>query len=73
MKITRIIGIDGTMPQQCSGGCCPSLIETNSPDIVIQGYTLSKEERSALSNPEGEDFIKMPVATLQKLMANMNQ
>jgi hypothetical protein len=67
MKIHKIIGEKGEMPKLCRGGSCPAAILTEGDNIVIQGYTLSVADRSNLSEPVGEDFVKMPRAVFEKI------
>jgi len=66
MKVQKIIGENGQMPQLCKGGYCPAAIITDG-DIFIQGYQPAQGERQQLSAPAGEDFIKMPRATFEKI------
>jgi hypothetical protein len=51
----------------CRGGGCPAAILTDGESIVIQGYTLSAADRSQLTVPTGEDFVKMPKAVFEKI------
>jgi len=44
----------------CRGGGCPAAILTEEGDLFIQGYVPSATERSQLSEPVGETFVKMP-------------
>jgi hypothetical protein len=67
MKIQKIIGERGEMPRLCRGGSCPAAILTDGDNVVIQGYTLSVADRSNLSEPTGEDFVKMPRAVFEKI------
>ena len=67
MKIHKIIGANGEMPRLCNGGGCPAAILTEGDNVVIQGYTLSATDRSHLSDPTGEDFVKMPRAVFEKI------
>ncbi len=67
MKIQKIIGEKGEMPQFCNGGSCPAAIITDGDDIIVQGYVPSASERGQLSGPAGEDFVKMPRAVFEKI------
>jgi hypothetical protein len=67
MKIQKIIGERGEQPQLCNGGGCPATILTEGDNVVIQGYTLSAADRADLSDPKGEDFVKMPRAVFEKI------
>ena len=61
MTIQKIIGADGPRDQMlCRGGGCPAAILTEEGDLFIQGYVPSATERSQLSEPVGETFVKMP-------------
>jgi hypothetical protein len=66
MKIQKIIGENGVMPQFCNGGSCPAAVVTDG-DIFIQGYVPASGERSQLSAPSGEEFVKMPRAVFEKI------
>ena len=67
MTIQRIIGENGPLSQLCNGGTCPAAILTDGEDAYVQGYQLKESERSHLSAPIGEDFIRIPIATLKKI------
>jgi ABC-type xylose transport system permease subunit len=67
MKIQKIIGEKGEMPQLCRGGSCPAAILTEGGDLFIQGYVPSITEGSQLSGPTGESFVKMPRAVFEKI------
>jgi hypothetical protein len=67
MTIKKIIGEKGIMPQLCNGGTCPAAILTEEGDLFIQGYTPSATERAHLSQPIGEDFVKMPREVFEKI------
>ena len=67
MKIHKIIGEKGEMPQLCNGGGCPAAILTDGETVFIQGYVPSATDRSHLSEPAGEDFVKMPRAVFEKI------
>jgi hypothetical protein len=69
MKITRIIGENGQQAALCNGSACPAFIQTDDGHVLVQGSRLSAAERSQLSAPEHEDFVKIPVATLQRIVA----
>lgn len=65
MKITKIIGENGVMPQMCGRGACPAAILAENGDIFVQGYTpVAGEELPA---PEGEGFVRMPRAVFEKI------
>ena len=67
MKIHKIIGEKGEIPQLCNGGGCPAAILTEGGDLFVQGYVPSATERSHLSEPVGEDFVKMPRAVFEEI------
>jgi hypothetical protein len=67
MKIKKIIGERGEMPQFCAGGSCPAAILTEGGDLFVQGFIPSTDERGHLSQPVGEDFVKMPRAVFEKI------
>ena len=65
MKITKIIGENGAMPQMCNNGACPAAILADNGDVFVQGYIpVAGEELAA---PSGEGFVRMPRATFEKI------
>ncbi|MDP0500868.1 MAG: hypothetical protein Q7P63_12295 [Verrucomicrobiota bacterium JB022] len=73
MKITRIIGEDGPRTELCAGSACPAFILTESGEAFVQGTRLSADEAAQLSAPAHETFVKIPVAVLQRLAAQLDQ
>jgi hypothetical protein len=69
MKITRIIGENGQQAALCNGNACPAFIETDDGHVLVQGARLNESERNQLTAPAHEDFVKIPVATLQRIVA----
>jgi len=67
MKIQKIIGEKGEMPQLCNGGSCPAAILTEGGDLFVQGYVPSAAERSQLADPVGEGFVKMPRSVFEEI------
>jgi hypothetical protein len=67
MKIQKIIGENGAMPQLCGKGMCPSAIIVENGDIFVQGYVPAPGESTDLSAPSGESFVRMPRATFEKI------
>lgn len=71
MTIKKIIGEHGAMPQLCKGGSCPAAIIADDGNAYIQGYELGAGEKAALTAPTGEGFVKMPLAVLRKIAAQL--
>jgi hypothetical protein len=67
MTIHKIIGEHGEMPQLCNGGSCPAAILADADTVIVQGYIPSEQERSQLTGPAGETFVKMPRATFEAI------
>ena len=67
MKIQKIIGEKGEMPQLCGSGSCPAAILTEDGNLFVQGYVPSNTESSHLSGPAGEGFVKMPREAFEKI------
>lgn len=67
MKIHKIIGERGEMPQLCASGSCPAAILTEEGDLFVQGYIPSTTESGHLSGPAGEGFVKMPREVFEKI------
>lgn len=59
------------MPQLCNGGQCPAVIIGDDGNAYVQGYQLAAGESSELTAPVGEGFVKMPLATLRKIAAQV--
>jgi len=71
MTITKIIGEDGVRQSLCNGGGCPQVILTKDGHAIVQGSRLSTLESEAIPAPEHETQIKLPVALLQQMVANI--
>ena len=67
MKIQKIIGENGMLPQLCARGSCPAAILAENGDVFIQGYNPALAEGAALTAPAGESFVRMPRATFEKI------
>jgi hypothetical protein len=67
MKIQKIIGENGVMPQLCGRGACPAAIIAENGDVFVQGYIPGVEESAELAAPRGENFVRMPRATFEKI------
>ncbi len=67
MKIHKIIGEKGEIPQLCRGGSCPAAILTEGGDLFVQGYVPSDAERCHLADPVGEGFVKMPRSVFEQI------
>ena len=71
MTIRSIIGEHGPLPALCNSGACPAAILADDGHAYIQGYVLMPEEQAALPAPVGEGFVRMPLATLRKIAAQL--
>jgi hypothetical protein len=71
MKIELIIGENGQQPQLCKGGGCPAAIVAADGNAYVQGYNLAETERANLDAPAGESFVRIPLATLKKIAAQV--
>jgi hypothetical protein len=67
MKIQKIIGENGTMPQLCGRGACPAAILAENGDVFVQGYVPAPGESSELNAPVGESFVRMSRTTFDKI------
>lgn len=67
MKIQKIIGEHGTLPQLCNRGACPAAILTENGEIFVQGYVPEPAEGDQLPAPRGEGFVRMPRAAFEKI------
>lgn len=59
------------MAQLCNGGQCPAVIIGDDGNAYVQGYQLAGGESAQLAAPAGEGFVRMPLATLRKLAAQV--
>ena len=71
MKIHQIIGENGAMPQLCKNGLCPAAILATDGNVYVQGYQLGDAEKAALTAPAGEGFVRIPLAVLKKIAAQV--
>ncbi len=71
MKIDKIIGENGRLPHLCKGGGCPAAIVAADGNAYVQGYDLAEAERANLDAPAGESFVRIPLATLKKIAAQV--
>lgn len=71
MTIRKILGENGPLSELCNGGTCPAAILTDGDNAYVQGYLLDDEEKSGLSAPSGEDFVRIPLPVLKKIAAQV--
>lgn len=67
MKIQKIIGENGALPQLCGRGSCPAAIIADNGDVFVQGYVPAAAEGAVLTAPSGEAFVRMSKATFDKI------
>jgi hypothetical protein len=67
MKITKIVGENGTLPKPCARGQCPAALISDTGEIFVQGYTLDPSDGAALTAPAGEGFVRMSRTTFEKI------
>ena len=67
VKIQKIIGENGVMPQLCGRGSCPAAILADNGDLFVQGYIPAPAEGAVLTAPTGETFVRMSRATFEKI------
>jgi len=67
MKIQKIIGENGAMPQLCGRNSCPAAILADNGEIFVQGYIPAPAEGAVLTAPTGESFVRMSRATFEKI------
>ena len=68
MKIQKIFGENGALPQLCARGSCPTAILAENGDVFVQGYVPAPAEGAELIAPAGESFVRMPPATFEKIV-----
>jgi len=67
VKIQKIIGENGVLPQLCRGGACPAAILADNGDVFVQGFVPVPVEGAALAAPVGEGFVRMSRTTFEKI------
>jgi hypothetical protein len=67
MKIQKIIGENGAMPQLCGRSACPAAILVDNGDVFVQGYIPAPEDGATLTAPTGESFVRMSRTTFEKI------
>jgi hypothetical protein len=50
----------------CSGGTCPTIYETETGSIVVQGYVVDPSE-VGLEMPAGETVVELPRELLERV------
>lgn len=71
MTIKKILGEDGPQNSICNQGSCPAAIVADDGNAYVQGYNLNADENAALGQPAGESFVRIPMATLKKIAAQV--
>jgi len=71
MKINHIIGEHGAQPRLCTNGNCPAALVAADGNVYVQGYELTAAEKSALTPPAGEGFVRIPLAVLRRIAAHV--
>ena len=72
MTIEKIIGENGQMNSLCKNSSCPAAIIAADGNAYVQGYELADAEKGDLTAPAGEGFVRIPLATLKKIAAQVN-
>lgn len=67
MKIQKIIGENGELSEMCRNGACPAAVLADSGDVFVQGFVPVPAEIAALDAPPGENFVRIPRATFEKI------
>jgi hypothetical protein len=67
MKVQKIIGEHGILPQLCNQGACPAAILTDDDNIFVQGFLPNRNEDGQLIPPSGEGFVRMPRQTFERI------
>jgi hypothetical protein len=55
----------------CSSGACPTVYETGSGDLVVQGFSVPAGQVD-LDVPEGESLVKIPAALLAEAVRHLS-
>lgn len=72
MTIQKILGENGPQEELCNGNSCPAAIIASDGNVYMQGNLISKEANSALSAPQGEGFVSMPIEVAKKIAAQLS-
>ena len=52
-------------------GSCPTVFMTDRDTIVVQGYRLAPDDSCALTVPEGETIVEIPMSLLVTAAARL--
>jgi hypothetical protein len=55
----------------CSAGSCPTVYETGSGTLVVQGFAVTAES-AGIDVPEGEMLVEIPVGLLAEAVRNLS-
>jgi len=71
MTIKKILGENGPQQEVCNGGNCPAAVIADDGNAYVQGYIPDAEASNVLEAPTGEAFVRIPMATLRKIAAQV--
>lgn len=71
MTIQQILGENGPQQAVCNGGNCPAAVIADDGNVYMQGYIPGADAADTLEAPEGEAFVRIPMATLKKIAAQV--
>jgi len=52
----------------CSAGPCPTVYETNTGELVIQGYKIIGRDRADATVPAHEDIVRIPRELIEEYL-----
>ncbi|WP_285472161.1 hypothetical protein [Actinoplanes sp. NBRC 101535] len=55
----------------CTAGSCPTIYETGSDRLVVQGFTLSAHQ-AGIDVPDGEALVEIPVELLKEALQKLS-
>lgn len=73
MTIQKILGENGPLAEPCTGGACPAAITLSDGNAYVQGYIPSDEASKAITLPQGEAIVMIPLPVLKRIAAQVNE
>ncbi|WP_211275248.1 hypothetical protein [Actinoplanes rectilineatus] len=55
----------------CTAGSCPTIFETGTDRVVVQGYALSAR-KAGIDVPDGEALVEIPVELLKEALQKLS-
>jgi hypothetical protein len=76
MRLVQIAGcrtVERHLAECGGGGSCPSVFVSDDGRLVVQGYKLSDDLRSAITVPSNEDAVEIPANLLEEALVALKK